>query len=466
MLFNSTVFLQFFAAFLLLYYLCRNSLTARNLLIVSASYLFYGWWDPRFLVLLAFSSGFDFSVGLLLEHAATPSRRKAILSLSIICNLTLLGFFKYYDFFIGSFAALLTQIHVSFHPHTLGIILPVGISFYTFQSMSYVMDVYRREMKPTRNLLNFLAYVSFFPQLVAGPIGRGHHLLPQFETPRVITRVMLAEGLWLVLWGLFKKVALADNFAPLVEMVFDHPHPSAPMVVLGTLAFGLQIYSDFSGYSDIARGTARILGFDLIFNFNLPYMAGDIRDFWRRWHISLSTWLRDYLYFSLGGNRRGSARTYLNLLITMLLGGLWHGAAWNFVLWGLWHGSGLMTHRWWSERKGFKFALPNGLAWGLTMLFVFYGWMLFRANSWAQICSLTRGLGDWQWPSWVPYYLLNLGILALPLIGIGAWQKRSGNLLVPLQAAPWGRHLLQCFLLLGIILFWGKTSAPFIYFQF
>ncbi len=334
MLFNSGVFLQFFAAFLLLYWLLRGNLQARNLLIVAASYLFYGWWDWRFLGLLAFSSLFDYGVGLGLDRVATPGKRKALLVASVVCNLTILGFFKYYDFFVESGVRLLADLHVPFQPSLLHVILPVGISFYTFQSMSYALDVYRRTVPPTRNLLQFLAFVCFFPQLVAGPISRASHLLPQFGQTRRITGEMIEEGVWLMLWGMFKKVVLADNFAPLADLVFQGSSFTGPMVLLGTLAFGLQIYCDFSGYSDIARGAARVLGFDIIFNFNLPYAATSLREFWRRWHISLSTWLRDYLYISLGGNRRGAARTYANLLLTMLLGGLWHGAAWNYVLWG------------------------------------------------------------------------------------------------------------------------------------
>src|SRR5215831_921058 len=349
MLFNSTVFLQFFAAFLLLYFLCRNSLLARNLLIVAASWLFYGWWDYRFLALIIFSGCFDFLAGLLIARATDPQGRRVFLAASVAVNLLLLGFFKYFDFFLGSMSAMLTALHLPVHFRTLGIILPVGISFYTFQSLSYVIDVYRGQLQPTRSLLQYLAFVSFFPQLVAGPIQRGYQLLPQLARTLTINPQMLTEGLWLILWGLFKKVVVADNLAPLVEMVFDNPVSSGPAVLSGTLAFAFQIYGDFSGYSDMARGLARVLGFDVTANFNLPYFAMDLRDFWRRWHITLSSWLRDYLYISLGGNRRGPNRTAVNLLLTMLLGGLWHGAAWNYVLWGAWHGLGLMVTRLWQD---------------------------------------------------------------------------------------------------------------------
>jgi alginate O-acetyltransferase complex protein AlgI len=478
MLFNSGVFLQFFAAFLLLYWLVRGNLAARNLLIVGASYLFYGWWDWRFLGLLVFSSVFDYAVGLGLDRVQESGRRKALLVASIVCNLTILGFFKYYDFFVESFAGLLADLHVPFHPRTLHIILPVGISFYTFQSMSYALDVYRRTLPPTRNLIHFLAFVSFFPQLVAGPIERAAHLLPQFGETRRITRDMIEEGVWLILWGMFKKVVLADNFAPLADMVYQGSAFSAPAVLLGTLAFGLQIYCDFSGYSDIARGTARVLGFDIMFNFDLPYAATNLREFWRRWHISLSTWLRDYLYISLGGNRRGAGRTYVNLLLTMLLGGLWHGAAWNFVLWGAWHGAGLALHRAFSSRfkvRSSKFEVLGSsthagparwAAWFATFLFVFYGWLLFRARSFDQITAMTRALGDWTAPVWLGSYILNLVAFAAPLALMEIWQHRSNNLLAPLRMPRWARGLLEGGLLIAIVLFWEKDSTPFIYFQF
>jgi len=471
MLFNSGVFLQFFAAFLLLYYLVRNHLAARNLLIVLASYLFYGWWDYRFLSLLVLTSLLDYGVGRALDQSTDPRRRRAWLALSLTGNLGLLGFCKYYNFFIDSASVLLTHLGFHVEPRTLNLILPVGISFYTFQSLSYAVDVYRREIPATRDLVNFLAYVSFFPQLVAGPIERARHLLPQFAATRVITRERLVEGVWLMIWGLFKKVVVADNLAPLVELVFDHPHPTGPLVVLGTVAFAFQIYGDFSGYSDIARGLATVLGFDLMVNFNLPYGAASPREFWRRWHISLSTWLRDYLYVSLGGNRRGLWRTRLNLLLTMVLGGLWHGAAWNFVLWGLWHGLGLMLTR------PAQAANPSGSArtaragwrwsaWAGTMLLVLYGWLLFRAGSLGQILDLTTALALWSWPDWGGSYALNLVAFTLPLILVQIWQARTGDLLAPVRWPTWGRALLQGVLLLAIVVWWRKEAAPFIYFQF
>ena len=482
MLFNSSVFLQFLAAFLLLFHLCRRHLAARNALILTASYVFYGWWDYRFLGLLLFTSLLDYVAGRRIEAASGTRQRKLWLAVSLAGNLGVLGFFKYFNFFVDSFAVLLDGLGFQADPRTLGIILPVGISFYTFQSLSYSLDVYRGQIPATRNLINFLAYVSFFPQLVAGPIERARHLLPQFESLRVITRTHLTEGFWLIVWGLFKKVVIADNLATLVELVYQHPTQSAPAVILGTLAFAFQIYGDFSGYSDIARGLARWLGFELMVNFNLPYFATSPREFWRRWHISLSTWLRDYLYISLGGNRRGPWRTRLNLMLTMLLGGLWHGAAWHFVLWGGWHGLGLML-----TRKGPGAAGGEGrsqgnssrvqdlvaasvpgriVGWAATSLFVLYGWLLFRADSWGQVVGLTRALGNWTWPAWTLNHVWGLAAFVGPLLLIQAWQARAGDLLAPAKAPWWVRGPLQAVLLLLVVTFWKREASPFIYFQF
>jgi D-alanyl-lipoteichoic acid acyltransferase DltB (MBOAT superfamily) len=487
MLFNSGVFLQFFAAFLLLFWLARNSLELRNGLILAASYLFYGWWTPdkadafstnalfgalwhcRFLGLLVATSLLDFCIGLGLDRLSSARSRKWLLAASLAANLGVLGFFKYHDFFARSLSDALSTLGIPLQAHTLGLVLPVGISFYTFQSMSYTIDVYRRELAATRSLIHFLAFVSFFPQLVAGPIERAKHLLPQFAQTRVITLSMLEEGIWLLLWGMFKKVVIADNLAPLAEMAFDNTSFTAATVILGTLAFGLQIYCDFSGYSDIARGAARVLGFDIMWNFSLPYSATSLREFWQRWHISLSTWLRDYLYIPLGGNRLGAARTYLNLIVTMLLGGLWHGAAWHFALWGLWHGLGLALTR--SPIFHFQFSILNSrfrrvLSWLATMLFVFYGWLLFRAKSFQQIAEMTRALADFSMPPWLGSFALNLLVFAAPLALMELWQLKSRNLLAALSLPTWARVTLQGALLTAIVLFWQQKGAAFIYFQF
>ena len=467
MLFNSGLFLQFFAAFLLLYYVVRKHLAARNVLIVIASYVFYGAWDYRFLALLAFSSLLDFYVGNALDRLDDPRKRKHLLILSLMVNLGILGFFKYCNFFIESFADLALAAGFKTNLPSLQIILPVGISFYTFQSMSYAIDVYRRELPATRNLIHFLAYVSFFPQLVAGPIERARHLLPQFAATRVITLSMVREGIWLCLWGMFKKVVIADNLAPLVEMVYGHDSPSGPIVILATVAFALQIYGDFSGYSDIARGTALILGFNIMLNFNLPYTATSMREFWQRWHISLSTWLRDYLYIPLGGNRRGPARTAINLFLTMLLGGLWHGARWNFALWGAWHGLALIVQR---RGIGQNSVKPkhsaNHLKWLLTLVVVLYGWLLFRAESFRHIAALHFAFGNWNLPDYFANYLFYLAVFTAPIALMEFIQRRTSGPLAPLTWHPAILSAVQFVLLILILIFWEKEKVPFIYFQF
>ncbi|MSU61421.1 MAG: MBOAT family protein [Pedosphaera sp.] len=468
MLFNSTVFIQFFAAFLLLYWLVRNHLAARNILVVTASYLFYGWWDWRFLTLLAFSSVVDFLLGLAIERAGAPGRRKSLLCLSVTANLGLLGFFKYYDFFVNSLAESLQSLNLPINLRTLGIILPVGISFYTFQSLSYTIDVYRREIPATRKLIDFLAFVSFFPQLVAGPIERARHLLPQFERTLPISRDMMEHGISLILLGLFKKVVLADNLAPLVDLVYGNDPGSGPLVVLGTVAFALQIYGDFSGYSDIARGTAWMLGFDLMLNFNAPYSATSIQAFWRRWHISLSTWLRDYLYVSLGGNRRGAARTGANLMLTMVLGGLWHGAAWHYVLWGAWHGIALVIERALGLGASRTSLTGRLFGWVATMLVVLYGWLLFRAHSIEQITAMTRSLGNFSVPLWFGSFAINLLMFGGPLLLLEVWRARNPDpaSTPPIRCSTVPKRLIQGAMLIAILLYWEQEKTPFIYFQF
>lgn len=485
MLFNAAEFWGFFALFCAAYFVVRRHLAARNLLIVVASYIFYSAWDYRFSALLLFTSVLDFSVARRLAAAASEARRRAWLALSLGLNLGVLALFKYFGFFRESLATLLSGLGLEVHWPVWQIILPVGLSFYTFQSMSYVIDVYRRQLPPCRNALQFLAYDSFFPQLVAGPISRGRHLLPQFGRSLSVTVADLEWGIWLVVWGLFKKVVLADNLAPLVELVFRQSTSSGPMVMAGTVAFSLQIYCDFSGYSDIARGLARLLGFDLGLNFDLPALATSLRDFWRRWHISLSTWLRDYLYIPLGGDRRGPARTYLNLALVMLLGGFWHGAALTFVLWGAWHGLGLMLNRWWEQRQRTT-PLPNSapspadgsaanaphpslpvwLAWLGTQLFVLYGWMLFRAESLEQVLQFNGALANLSLPGWWQPYVTDLLLLASPLVAMQLWQWRSGDLYPPLQWPRWRRAALQAGLVLFIVAYWKTEAVSFIYFQF
>jgi alginate O-acetyltransferase complex protein AlgI len=464
MLFHATEFLIFLAAFLLLYVLVRDHLRLRNLLIVAASYLFYGWWDWRFLGLLVLSSVVDFQVGLGLSRATTTHQRRAWLALTLLFNLGLLGTFKYFGFFLDSFHALLDSIGVQHASWTWHIVLPVGISFYTFQSLGYTLDVYHRRIEPSRDWVSFLAFVSFFPQLVAGPIERASHLLPQFQQTRRIRLQDLEHGAWLILWGLFKKVVLADQLAPFAELAFDQEIRSAPILLLGTLAFAGQIYGDFSGYSDIARGTASLLGFELMRNFDRPYAATNLRDFWRRWHVSLSTWMRDYVYVPLGGNRGTEIRTSANLLMTFLLAGLWHGAAWNFVFWGAWHGFALIAQRQWSLHS--ERSLPQPLAWCLTTATVGYGWLLFRATTPGSLARVHASLITWTAPSWFGDAVLGALPWLLPLAAIEFWPGAAPSPTSVSRLPHAARGALSGLLVLAIAAYWERDAVPFLYFQF
>ena len=463
MLFNSNVFFLFLAGFAFGFYLVRNCLELRNRLIVAASFLFYGWWDYRFLFLLIASSCLDFWVAQKIEDSPDPVVRRRWLWLSIGVAASLIGFFKYYGFFIESLNSAFSGVGIPLSLPVLKVVLPVGISFYTFQTMSYVVDVYRKEIRASRDLTPFLAFVSFFPQLVAGPIERAGRLLPQFQVPRTLEIGRVHEGTWLMIWGLFKKVVIADNMAPLVETAFAHPTPGVELVLGGVLAFAFQIYGDFSGYSDMARGMAKWFGFDLTFNFELPYFATNLREFWRRWHVSLSQWLRDYVFIPMGGSRGGEFRTGRNLVFTFLLGGLWHGAAWNFVLWGAWHGLGLVLHRVLSRAAR---NLPAALSWCITMAWVGYGWLLFRATSWDQVASMTlQLLQPTVWVGMSDFWRVFLAF-SVPLVAMESWMKYRKNLLQVLTWNPWKRGLLEGALLYSIVYFWKRDTPPFIYFQF
>lgn len=465
MLFNSLIFLQFFGLFVLCYITFGTGVRQRNLILLIASYVFYGWWDARFLLLLLVSSGVDFFVGLKLGDHEDPRLRKRWVTVSMVSNLGILGFFKYFNFFHDSLSGFLNSLGMQADPFTLQVILPVGISFYTFQSMSYSIDIYRGKLKPTRDWMQFFVYVAFFPQLVAGPIERASSLLSQFNEKRKVNPVWIREGTWLVIWGFFKKVVLADNFSPLVEMAYHPDQTSGPVIFLGTLAFALQIYCDFSGYTDIARGLSRWLGFDLRLNFNLPYFACDLREFWQRWHISLSTWLRDYLYIPLGGNRGSRAKTIRNLMITLLLGGLWHGAEWLFVVWGLWHGFGLVCLLLWQQHRYYR-QLPSIVGWAGTFAWILYGWLLFRATSMEEAARMTMNLANGQVPFWFTHFVHALLVFSVPLIGMQAWQAYKKDLMFPLKWRAWNLYALEGGMLYLIVLFWQKEGSPFIYFQF
>ena len=336
MLFNSIDFAIFLPIVFLLYWFVTNkNLKIQNLLIVIASYVFYGWWDWRFLSLIVFSTIVDYSIGLKLKSEENQQKRKILLWISILVNLGFLGFFKYYNFFLDNFITAFSFFGAEIKANSLNIILPVGISFYTFQTLSYTIDVYKRKLEPTKNFIAFSAFVSFFPQLVAGPIERASNLLPQFYKKRTFDYSKAVDGMRQILWGLFKKIVIADNCAEYANQIFNNSADySGSTLILGALFFTFQIYGDFSGYSDIAIGTSRLFGFDLMRNFSFPYFSRDIAEFWRRWHISLSTWFRDYLYIPLGGSRGGTWMKIRNTFIIFIVSGFWHGANWTFIIWG------------------------------------------------------------------------------------------------------------------------------------
>jgi alginate O-acetyltransferase complex protein AlgI len=475
MLFNSAEYFLFLPIVLGLYWLVRHRV--QNALLLVASYVFYGWWDWRFLSLLAVSTVTDYVIARRVHDTERESRRKALLLTSIAVNLGILGFFKYYGFFAESFSDILRALGFKPSLSTLSIVLPIGISFYTFQSISYTFDVYRRRIPPERNLLTFAVYVAFFPQLVAGPIERANRLLPQIQAHRQPPDASRwASALCLILLGLFKKVVIADGLAGLVQSRFADPGAHGALsLLIGVYAFSLQIYGDFSGYSSIARGTARLFGIELIRNFEQPYLSTSVTQFWRTWHISLSTWLHDYLYVPLGGNRRGRWQTYRNIMLTMLLGGLWHGAAWGFVVWGGVHGVLLMVHRAFGayEPRGRPRSPRPADLWKIVLTFnlVAFSWVFFRADSlslageylagFARLGSLASQ-GDLALGAAV---VLVIGFLLL-VIAVD-WVDRNRDRLRPLERwVPVPVGVAAGIMVAALVVWSGGTPVPFIYFQF
>lgn len=457
-----------------LYYLVPRR--RQNLLLLFASYVFYGWWDWRFLGLIALSTGVDFVVAQRLGRTEAEDARKRLVWVSLVVNIGVLGFFKYFDFFTNSVAAGLGAIGFEPHLPLLEVILPVGISFYTFQTMAYTIDVYRRRLKPTNDLTVFALYVCYFPQLVAGPIERADQLLPQLSKPRALARTDFAGGLQLILIGTFRKIAIADFAASEVSAAFAEPGEAPGMMLLrGVLLFALQVYGDFSGYSSIARGTSRLLGIELMRNFEQPYLSTNIAVFWRRWHISLSTWLRDYLYIPLGGGRGGTLRTYRNLALTMLLGGLWHGASWNFVVWGGIHGVALSAHRLWLRgqrptQRSWRIRSPQVLAetvgaWAATMFVVLVAWVFFRAPDLPSSLSILEGIFTLRGHGSLRLLALPLALGALAML-LDVPQYVTGEHTV-LSRLPWPlRGCIYAIMIVTITLMLRDTNVPFIYFQF
>jgi len=485
MVFNS---LQFVWFFLIVYaiYLALPALAGRarghraqNWLLFVASYYFYAAWDYRFVALLAGSTIVDYTCGRILANISGDRRRRAVLWVSIGFNLAMLGFFKYFNFFADNLQSLFAAIGWQLDFVTLRVLLPIGISFYTFVTMSYVIDVYRREVQPTRNFVDFAVFVAYFPHLVAGPILRAKTLLPQIARPRSISAEQVRHGLWLIAWGFFQKIFVADNLAPLASHVFAaDAHATGVNVLLGVYAFAFQIYGDFAGYSNIARGTSKLMGIELIENFRFPYLALTPQAFWRNWHISLSTWLRDYLYIPLGGSRGSEWKTRRNLLFTMVLGGLWHGAAWTFVLWGAYQGLLLVFYRPFesafaalSSPRGFgetrRFA-ARLTAWVVMFHLTCYGWLIFRAPSFSKLGEMTRSLLFTFAPSTidVPGLLTPLLLYVTPLLAVHALEARADDVLVVPRLMPVLRYSIYAATLYLILLFGNFGGSEFIYFQF
>lgn len=478
MLFNSIEFAIFLPiVFALYWFVTQRNLKLQNTLILGASYLFYGWWDWRFLSLIIFSSAVDYLVGLRLLTQNDQRKRKLLLFTSILVNIGFLGLFKYYNFFAESFADAFTLLGRPIEANRLNIILPVGISFYTFQTLSYSIDVYKRKIQPTRDIIAFFAFVSFFPQLVAGPIERASHLLPQFYRKREFDPTKAVDGMRQILWGLFKKIVIADNCAVYVNDIFANSESySGATLLLGVIFFAFQIYGDFSGYSDIAIGTARLFGIDLMRNFAFPYFSRDIAEFWRRWHISLSTWFRDYVYIPLGGSRGGTWMKIRNTFIIFVVSGFWHGANWTFLAWGFLNAIYFLPlmlrkkNRVNTDTVAENTVLPSFRELG-AMLFIFaltlIAWIFFRAATLQQAFQIIAEIFS---PSLftLPDLLFVKEILLIVILIAVEWVQRTkqhalqfDTIRIP-RMVRWGLYQV----IIVAILFWGSGKQEFIYFQF
>ena len=473
MLFNSLHFVWFFLVVYAFYRLLPHR--PQNWLLLAASYYFYAAWDWRFLGLLVGSTVVDYTCALLIDRQTDQARRKRLMWVSILFNLTLLGFFKYFNFFADNLHALFGAVGWQVDFVTVRVLLPVGISFYTFVTMSYVIDVYRREVPATRNFVDFAVFVAYFPHLVAGPILRATALLPQIHSRRRISTAQLRDGAWLIAWGYFLKVFVADNLAPLANQVFEPGgSPTGVNVLLGVYAFAFQIYGDFAGYSNIARGTSKLMGIELMENFRFPYLVRSPQEFWRHWHISLSSWLRDYLYIPLGGNRGMPAQTRRNLMITMVLGGLWHGAAWTFVLWGVYQGALLGVYRTLDgvagRRKWLLGESPANRLFGWVVMFhlTCYGWLIFRATSLSQLGSMTMALATNFAPASADFngLVVPLALYLTPLLLVHALEARANDVLVVRRLPVGLRYSVYAATAYLIVLFGNFGGADFIYFQF
>ncbi|MGF1584901.1 MAG: MBOAT family O-acyltransferase [Bacteroidales bacterium] len=486
MLFNSIDFAIFLpVVFLIYWFIISRNLKLQNLLIVVASYLFYGWWDWRFLSLIIFSTFVDYFIGLGLLKQEDNTRRKILLWTSIFVNIGFLGVFKYYNFFLENFVAAFTFFGSEISPGSLNIILPVGISFYTFQTLSYTLDVYKRKLEPTKDVIAFAAFVSFFPQLVAGPIERATNLLPQFYNKRSFDYHQAVDGLRQILWGLFKKVVIADNAAQYANLIFNNSenYPGS-VLIIGGIFFALQIYGDFSGYSDIAIGTARLFGFNLMTNFAFPYFSRDIAEFWRRWHISLSTWFRDYLYIPLGGSRGGTWMKVRNTFIIFIVSGFWHGANWTFMVWGALNAIYFLPLLLSNKNRTYLDTVAQGKFFPnlretfsimLTFSLTIFAWIFFRADSISHalnyiseifsssVMTLPTG-AHFKGVGIHPYLMLIL----VTVFMVTEWIGRENRYALANVGIAWRRPLRYAMYygIIAAILWFGVNEQEFIYFQF
>ncbi len=470
MLFNSIEFLIFLPiVFTFYWFIFNKNLSIQNFIILLSSYIFYGWWDYRFLSLIFLSTIVDYIIGLNIPRQESEKLQKLLLYVSILFNVSVLGFFKYYNFFIDSWVSLFSSFGYEIKSiWTLNIILPVGISFYTFQTMSYTIDIYRKKLKPTKDFISFASFVSFFPQLVAGPIERATNLLPQILNKREFRYEQGVQGLRLILWGLFKKVVIADSLSPIVDDIFSNYQDfSGGTLWLGAVYFAFQIYCDFSGYSDIAIGTSKLFGFEIMSNFRFPYFSRNIGEFWRRWHISLSTWFRDYLYIPLGGSKEGKWKSIRNIFVIFIVSGFWHGANWTFIFWGLFHSALFLPSFFFKTNRKYVSSviaentlLPNGKEFFqvlITFILVTIGWVFFRSETISDSFNFLTQLNfDFNFT-----FVNKLPLVILFIFLDWIFRKDERKIYSKFSA-----RLLLDFILFYLIVGFINNNKPFIYFDF
>lgn len=474
MLFNSFIFFIFLGIVLLIFYVLPTK-KSKNMFLLLASYFFYGYWDWRFCFLLIATTIVDFYIGNRLFATHDSQKRKVLLISSLVINLGVLGFFKYFNFFAESFQDIYSLFGAKADYLHLNILLPVGLSFYIFHNISYITDVYRHKIKPTTDWIDFGLFVAFFPQLVAGPIGRASVLLPQFAYKLKATRQQISGGIVLIITGLFRKVMIGDTTGRYVDHIFGDLEAYKSIEILcGLVLFSIQIYADFSGYSHIARGTSKLFGVELMKNFEQPYLSRNITEFWRRWHISLSTWLRDYLYIPLGGNRKGVSRTYINLSLTMLLGGLWHGASWNFIIWGGLHGAYLALHKLFLNSntvqpdKITSLTVKDVLNILGTYILVLFAWIFFRSTTWASTELFFSKIMHWESSEYALWFIGMTLTYVVLIVALDLFEYVTGKhtFLLDMKLKTFRYGTLTGLFILTLCFMFQIKAAPFMYFKF